>query len=210
MPELKNKLKVGETQSLHTSKMLAMKWLDRQDVYMLTTCFSDKMLCTGKTDYIRKPDCIIKYNESMGSVDKTDMLLSSVECVCKTIKWYKKVYFHLIDMSLLNVYSSYKQVTGKNPLLADFQLELIRQIIDRYRSKVKTLKLYTKKLISYYKLKKFILCLKFQPLDKENLPGEDVPYVVKKKCKDTKYFVRNEEWDCMLYHALKIIMKKFK
>jgi len=70
------------------------------------------MLCTGKTDYennnIRKPDCIIKYNESMGSVDKTDMLLSRVECVRKTIKWYKKVYIHLIDMALLNAYSSYK------------------------------------------------------------------------------------------------------
>ncbi|XP_025196777.1 piggyBac transposable element-derived protein 4-like [Melanaphis sacchari] len=150
MPELKNKLKVGETQSLHTTKMLVMRWLDRRDVYMLTTCFSDKMLCTGKTDYenknIRKLECVIKYNESMGSVDKTDMLLSSVECVRKTVKWYKKVYFHLIDMSLLNAYSAYKQVTGKHPALADFQLELIRQIIDRYRSKVKSPKFYPIKI----------------------------------------------------------------
>lgn len=44
MPELKCKLKVGETKSLHTTKMLAMRWLDRRDVYMLTTCFSDKCM----------------------------------------------------------------------------------------------------------------------------------------------------------------------
>lgn len=35
--------------------------------------------------------------------------------------------------------------------------------------------------MSYYKLKKNILYLKFLPPDKENLPGEDVSYVVKKK-----------------------------
>lgn len=58
---------------------------------MLTTCFSDKMKCTGgETDNekknIRKPDCMVKYNESMGSVNKTDILLSSVECVWQDYK----------------------------------------------------------------------------------------------------------------------------
>lgn len=55
----------------------------------------------------------------MGS---TDMLLSSIECIRKTCKWYKKIYFHLIDLSLLNAYSTYKTVTGQNLPLANFQL----------------------------------------------------------------------------------------
>ncbi|XP_060862212.1 piggyBac transposable element-derived protein 4-like [Metopolophium dirhodum] len=195
MPELKNKLKIGETQSLHTNKMLAMRWLDRRDVYMLTTCFTDKMLCTGKTDIenknIRKPDCIIKYNESMGSVDKTDMLLSSVECVRKTIKWYKKVYFHLIDMSLLNSYSAYKQVTGKNPPLADFQLTLIRQIMDRYKSTVKSPKLYRKKDDELLQGKKKHFLSEVQSTAQGKFARRRcVICSINKKRKDTKYFCK--------------------
>lgn len=74
------------------------------------------------------------YNESMGSINKTDMLLSSVECECvrRTIKWYKKSFFHLIDLLLLNSYSAYKTCTGLKISLADFQFQLIRQIFTKY------------------------------------------------------------------------------
>jgi hypothetical protein len=33
----------------------------------------------------------------MAAVDKTDMLQSSIESIRKTVKWYKKVFFHLLD-----------------------------------------------------------------------------------------------------------------
>lgn len=76
----------------------------------------------------------------MESVDKTDMLLSSIECIRKTIKWYKKLYFHLIDLSLLNSYSVYSTITGKKIPLAQFQLVLIKQIVEKYKT-VKTSKI---------------------------------------------------------------------
>ncbi|CAI6353341.1 unnamed protein product [Macrosiphum euphorbiae] len=68
----------------------------------------------------------------MGSIDKTDMLLSSVECVRKTSKWYKKIFFHLIDLSILNAFSAFKTVTGQNMPVANFQLEVIRQLLEKY------------------------------------------------------------------------------
>ncbi|KAK9701406.1 Transposase IS4 [Popillia japonica] len=67
----------------------------------------------------------------MGSVDKIDMLLSSVECIRKTIKWYKKIFFHLPDLTVTNSHAMYKVKTGNRISLADFQLELIRQIIEK-------------------------------------------------------------------------------
>lgn len=65
---------------------------------MLITCHTNNMIYTGKQNIdnegdIIKPNYIIKYNENMGSVDKTDMLLSSVECFRKKVKWYKKFFF---------------------------------------------------------------------------------------------------------------------
>lgn len=136
MPNLKTKLALGNIQSMHTKKILVLKWLDRREVFMLTTIYPDTVVDTNKTyrsgETIKKPTCVMKYNECMGSIDKTDMLLSSVECVRKTLKWYKKIFFHLIDLSLLNSHIMYKTVTGENIPLAKFQLELIRQLLEKY------------------------------------------------------------------------------
>lgn len=140
MPKLTSKLKVVQRESEHTTTMLATKWKDRRDVYMLTSQFEDKMIDTGKRDrhgnQVVKPLSVLKYNESMGAIDKTDMLLSSIECVRKTIKWYKKLFFHMIDLSLLNAYSVFKTVTGKHLSLASFHLQLIRQILIKYSMKI--------------------------------------------------------------------------
>jgi len=48
----------------------------------------------------------------MGGVDKTDMQLSLTECTHKTRKWYIKLFFHLVDMSLYNAYVLYKLNTS--------------------------------------------------------------------------------------------------
>lgn len=141
MPNLSKKLALGEIQRLHNN-MLIIKWLDRREVYMLTTLVPDTVVNTGKLyrneEPVKKPNCVMKYNECMGSIDKTDMLLSSVECVRKTLKWYKKIFFHMIDLSLLNSYSVYKTATGENIPLAKFQLELIRQLLEKYSVLKKT------------------------------------------------------------------------
>jgi len=51
------------------------------------------------------------------------------------MKWYKKLFFNLIDMSLLNAYSAYRTVTGKYISFADFQLNLINELILKYQIK---------------------------------------------------------------------------
>jgi len=74
----------------------------------------------------------------MGAIDKTDMLLCSTECVRRTLKWYKKLFFHLINMSMLNTYSTCKTVTGKHVSLANFQLILVNEILQKYKTNIKT------------------------------------------------------------------------
>ncbi|KAK9700714.1 Transposase IS4 [Popillia japonica] len=162
MPKLEKKLKQGEVITQHTDKIMALKSAtiekiqgkridkekqsNRRDVYMLTTLHTNKIVDTGKKnrqgEAIKKPECVKCYNQNMGSVDKIDMLLSSVtwalltksssvECIRKTIKWYKKIFFHLLDLAVTNSYAMYNVKTGNRISLADFQLELIRQIIEK-------------------------------------------------------------------------------
>ncbi|KAF2885232.1 hypothetical protein ILUMI_20951 [Ignelater luminosus] len=54
------------------------------------------------------------------------------KCIRKTMKWYKKVFFHLVDLAVTNSHAMYKVKTGSHMSLADFQLELIRQIIEKF------------------------------------------------------------------------------
>jgi len=137
MPDLKKKLALGEVQSSHTQTMMALKWLDRREVYMLSSLYDSSSASTDKIDrasgkVVKKPTCIVNYNACMGNIDKCDMLLNSVECVRKSMKWFKKIFFHLVDLCLLNSFSAYKTVSGKNIPIANFQLELIRQILNKY------------------------------------------------------------------------------
>ncbi|KAF2889830.1 hypothetical protein ILUMI_16342 [Ignelater luminosus] len=48
------------------------------------------------------------------------------------MKWQKKVFFHLFDLAVTNFHAMYKEKTGSHMSLADFQLELIKQIIEEF------------------------------------------------------------------------------
>jgi hypothetical protein len=68
----------------------------------------------------------------MGSVDRSDMLLSSKGSIRKNVKWYKKLFFHLLDLTVLNAHTVFNLVTEKNIPVADFQSTLIRDILEKY------------------------------------------------------------------------------
>lgn len=136
MPNLDSKLQKGESEYRSTDTLLALKWQDKREVRMLTTLHDSSMAGTGKLDKDGvekvKPKCIISYNANMGGVDRSDMMLSSVECVRKSVKWYKKVYFHLLDLTLLNAHALYVSLTRKKITLSKFQHMLIKEILEHY------------------------------------------------------------------------------
>lgn len=60
------------------------------------------------------------------------MQISFSACIRKTVKWYKKLFFHMLDLSILNAYILYKQKKGITLELIDFRLQVIRQIFEKY------------------------------------------------------------------------------
>ena len=135
MPSLKKKLKKGEVEAKYTTKIMALRWLDRREVCMLSTLHSNELKNTDKKDKqnipIQKPTCVIQYNRNMGAVDRSDMMISSVDSLRKSMKWYRKLFFHIMDMCILNSQTLYNVKTGKNIPLADFQLSVIRELIKK-------------------------------------------------------------------------------
>lgn len=136
MPNLTQKLNKGETVSMASNHLLAVKWKDRRDVVMLTNMHEDHMVTLDKVDFkskepIKKPAPVVDYNANMGAIDRSDMMLSSTECARKTIKWYKKLFFHMVDLALLNAHALYLTQNTEKEALADFQLKVIRQIFEK-------------------------------------------------------------------------------
>uniref|UniRef100_A0A8C7LTA0 PiggyBac transposable element-derived protein domain-containing protein n=1 Tax=Oncorhynchus mykiss TaxID=8022 RepID=A0A8C7LTA0_ONCMY len=99
------KMQRGEVEFQENGQQLAVKWHDKRDVHVFSTVHTATMSATWKVDHLtgeRKinPDCVLDYNLKMGAVDKADMINSFVECTRETTKWYKKIFFHLINTAL--------------------------------------------------------------------------------------------------------------
>ena len=88
---------------------------------MLTTihddCMTTKVCRTrrvqGGQEEIRKPVVVEQYNQFMGGVDRSDQLLSYYGFADRTVKWWRREVFYLLDMAVVNAYvlHTHKQET---------------------------------------------------------------------------------------------------
>lgn len=138
MPKF-NKIKKGEIDVHHCDSLMALKWKDKNDVTLLSTMHDSKIVKSDKIDYTTglskmKPECVVDYSKHMGSVDRTDMMMSSLTIMRKTIKWHKKLGLHIFDMHMLNSFFIHNQVKLTKLNLATFQLNVVRQCIEKYKA----------------------------------------------------------------------------
>lgn len=127
-------MKKGESIWKRSKELLCMLWKDKRDVTMLSTMHTDAFDNTGKTDRdtgeeIRKPQVVLDYNRYMGGVDLSDFLTGTYADMRKSLKWYKKLVFHLNDVCVTNAYIVYCHVSRKKITHLNFVLELIEQLI---------------------------------------------------------------------------------
>lgn len=139
VPCLPKKMKKGEVVARHNEKMLAIRWCDKRQVTMLSTVDKNEMTTVNTRSFVNKekPKCVINYNNNMGAVDRSDMMVSFNDSTRKTIKWYSKLFFHLLDICVLNAFYMFKEHQKKtNPAvklrIMEFRLNLIRQLFENH------------------------------------------------------------------------------
>lgn len=114
------KLKRGEfTFQSVSGLMLALKWCDKKEVWMLLIFHAAEMAETTKINYKKgknnsKPTAVIDYNKNMREVDKSDMTIKTVKHIRKSTKWYKNLFFHILDMAVYNAYCLYTKLKKKH------------------------------------------------------------------------------------------------
>lgn len=143
MPTLGSKLNRGEAEVAHTDSWMVIKWMDKKEVYVLTSIHEFEYCVTGKKNFktnedIIKPSCIHDYNKNMGKVDDIDRQLSMTETIRKCMKWYRKLFFHLLDLMLTNAHKLFELLTTTKISFPDFRLSVVREILKLDLEKVPT------------------------------------------------------------------------
>ena len=76
-----------------------------------------------------KPQIVMDYNHHMSYVDKGDRMAYSYSISRRTFKWTKKLFFHLLDLAILNSYILHSSCRGKKMSHRDFQYTLVRNML---------------------------------------------------------------------------------
>lgn len=130
-------MKVGDYQYKTSVKGLAwVKWIDKKPVQFLSNFHDPSIVKTcmrkqkdGTIKSIPAPELVNDYNKNMGFVDKSDMLKSTYEISRKSKKWWHRIFWHFVDLTVVNAHIIYKQVKDTNVVLKDFRLSVVQGLI---------------------------------------------------------------------------------
>lgn len=129
---------MGDFRFATTSNLTAVWWRDCRDVYAMSSMHSTSAAIVMKRPKGCKekkptpcPTIIADYNHFMGGVDLTDQHLSYYSLTARrTIKWWKKVFWRLIDICILNAWIIYRtNHPGNIKSHKAFHIRLVEELV---------------------------------------------------------------------------------
>ena len=139
LPVLKSdkKMKRGDYDwAISSTGLSMMKWKDKRCVHLLYN-FYDPCETTdvkrkekdGTETRILCPTYLFDYNANMNCVDKFDQLKGSYEIDRKAKKWWHRIFWYFIDVSVVNAYILHKELKLPKKSLKDFRREVSRSLV---------------------------------------------------------------------------------
>lgn len=90
-----------------------------------------------EVEQIEKPKAIVGYTAKIGAVDGADHYCSSYSFQKKTFEWWRKIFFWLLEVNIVNSFICYNQnqtVNGQKPIShKKLRNELIRELVENAR-----------------------------------------------------------------------------
>ena len=133
-PEFRPKnliLKRGDVRVRTRGGLTALVWKGRQEVYMLTNMDqppTEGNFCDDRNCPV-KPYIVERYDRHMGYVDNSNRMANSYSMSRHTFKWTTKLFFHLLDLTVLNSWILLSSC-GAKYTHRDFRLLLVRNLIE--------------------------------------------------------------------------------
>lgn len=129
-----SKLKKGETIARYSKGVMIGAWKDQRKVVYLSSEFENNMCqVVDKRKRIKnKPLPIIQYNAHMKGIDRGDQLLAYHPCLRKSVRWYKKIFFHTLSVLINNAQFLYNMYgCGDRINSYDFRQAVLEELLPR-------------------------------------------------------------------------------
>ena len=128
------KLKQGETVFHCKNNLLALKWMDKREVYILSGLHkATNVISKKKTNYkgqkVMKPQPVFLHNRYMSGVDLTDQFLQYYSFLHKSVKWSKKFFVHCLNMVILNAHIFHKKYLDSKTMHWQFRIQLVKHML---------------------------------------------------------------------------------
>ncbi|PSN31192.1 PiggyBac transposable element-derived protein 4 [Blattella germanica] len=133
LKEEQKKLKRGEMTFRRDGDVMMLSWMDKRVISMVSTAHSATMVqVTDKRDNTKfKPEVVAEYNRYMHGVDNADQYLSLYPFMRKTVKWPKKLFFHILLCTLFNSLVLHnKGKSGKKLTFLNFMKSVTRALLE--------------------------------------------------------------------------------
>ncbi|XP_039521764.1 piggyBac transposable element-derived protein 4-like [Pimephales promelas] len=134
---LSNKSARGSIRWIRDGPLVFVKWMDTREVSVCSTIHSAymgdtaerrvKTQDTWRTKTFPCPAPVTAYNQHMGGVDLSDQLLQYNTTQQKTMKWYRKVFLHFLDIASTNSFILHNELHG-NLSHKEFMEQLITEL----------------------------------------------------------------------------------
>jgi len=108
-------------------RLTALVWNERQEVYMDSPP-AERNFCDENNSPM-KPHAVECYNRHMAYIDNSDHMANSYSMNWHTFKWTTKLFFHLLDLTLLNSWIPLPSCEAKYTHW-DISLLLVRNLIE--------------------------------------------------------------------------------
>ena len=109
-----------------------IRFMDKKEV-RVTTAHAANVIETGKNNPVTKEpivkfEAVHQYNQLMGAVDRSDQMVSYNAFKRRRLKWWKKAFFHLFMLGVLNAYLVHKVTAVKKLSRRIFCRDLAKQL----------------------------------------------------------------------------------
>jgi hypothetical protein len=121
------KLNKRETQVWRDGRKLVLAWRDKgkPTVMISTVCSSSMTTVHSRRSNREKPLVINQYNQSMGGVDKADQYGCYYSFGRRSIKWWRKLMFWLLEVSIVNSNILYRETVPSPLTHVNFRRQLV-------------------------------------------------------------------------------------
>ena len=133
----KMKLKQGDIKVRTRGDLTAIVWRDRKDVHILTNIHAAPAEGNFRDEQgnAETPLIVADYNHHMNCMCKGNRKANSYTISRPNWKWAKKLFFHVLDLAILNSYILLSSCGGKKISHRDFRLSLVRNMLAHARQK---------------------------------------------------------------------------